>query len=191
MKPYAITGRTRLVNQSLLTKVGIVLSANLLLIAAAKTRVCLGYVDLSLQSLIVPMLALVMGRQLAIAAVSLYLLEGLIGVPVFQGTPERGIGLAYMVGPTGGYLLGFLGVQILAGVENLNQGMWSSHVRLFAVLTRNHVIIHVLGIAWLSVLFGMNTAIAIDMPLWPAAVAKIVIGFAFINMLRQHVGSRT
>lgn len=47
--------------------------------------------------------------------VALYLLEGALGMPVFTGTPEKGIRLAYMVGLTGGYLLSYLPVAWIVG----------------------------------------------------------------------------
>lgn len=167
----------------LLTNVGSVISANLLLIVAAKTRIPLGYVDLSLQSLLVPLLSLVMGRKLAFAAVVMYMMEGIMGVPVFQGTPERGSGLIYMSGATGGYLLGFLVVQMVPISRAIRAGGKSSFAYVIAHLAMSHAVIHVLGIAWLSVLFGINTAIAIDMPFWLGSVAKILVGAGFMSIL--------
>ena len=55
------------------------------------------------------------GWRLGGATVALYLAEGAIGLPVFAGTPEKGIGLAYMAGPTGGYLLGYLVAAVVVG----------------------------------------------------------------------------
>ena len=70
---------------------------------------------MTMQMFVVLTLALALGAQLAGAAVLLYLIEGASGLPVFTGTPEKGIGIAYMVGPTGGYLLGFLLAAIATG----------------------------------------------------------------------------
>ena len=64
---------------------------------------------MTLQTLVVFLIGIAYGWRLAVATVLLYLAEGAVGLPVFAGTPEKGIGLAYMVGPTGGYLLGFVG----------------------------------------------------------------------------------
>src|SRR5260221_12603041 len=63
---------------------------------------------MTMQSLVVLLVGMAFGWRLGAATVLLYLFEGLLGLPVFAGTPEKGIGLAYMAGPTGGYLLGFL-----------------------------------------------------------------------------------
>ena len=80
------------------------MAGTLILILSAKTKVVLGPVDLSLQTLAVFIIAIAFGSRLAVATLLLYIAEGAFGLPVFQGTPEKGIGLAYMVGPTGGYL---------------------------------------------------------------------------------------
>ena len=61
-----------------------------------------------MQTLVVLLLGMAFGARLAAATVLLYLAEGAVGLPVFAGTPERGIGIAYMLGPTGGYLVGFV-----------------------------------------------------------------------------------
>ena len=87
---------------------------------SAKVKVPLWPVDASLQTLALFTIAAAFGRRLAVATVALYLLEGALGLPVFQGTPERGIGLAYMAGPTGGYLVGVykLGFNPAAYLKN-------------------------------------------------------------------------
>ena len=85
-----------------------VIAANALLILSAKIQVPFWPVPMTMQTLVVVALGLGMGLRLGTAAMLLYLVEGAIGLPVFAGTPERGIGLAYMAGPTGGYLAGFL-----------------------------------------------------------------------------------
>jgi len=70
---------------------------------------------MTMQSLVVLLVGMAFGWRLGVATVLLYLFEGLLGLPVFAGTPEKGIGLAYMAGPTGGYLLGFVPAAALTG----------------------------------------------------------------------------
>ena len=53
--------------------------------------------------------------SLAVAGFGLYLLQGAFGLPVFQGTPEKGLGMVYMMGPTGGYLAGFFVAAVVCG----------------------------------------------------------------------------
>ena len=61
-----------------------------------------------MQTFVVLMIGMAFGSRLGVATVLLYLAEGAAGLPVFAGTPEKGIGIAYMMGTTGGYLLGFV-----------------------------------------------------------------------------------
>src|SRR5579862_9024378 len=86
----------------------LVIIGSLVLTLSAKIEVPFWPVPLTMQSLAVLVIGMAYGLRLGALAVLLYLAEGAVGLPVFAGTPERGIGLAYMVGPTGGYLLGFL-----------------------------------------------------------------------------------
>ncbi len=87
------SGNSRIAGQALL-----VLGGTLLLTLSAKTKVFLGPVDLSLQTLAILLIATAFGARLAVATLLLYLVEGAMGFPVFQSTPEKGIGLAYMMG---------------------------------------------------------------------------------------------
>ncbi|TIT45907.1 MAG: biotin transporter BioY, partial [Mesorhizobium sp.] len=92
-------GATRLMTQLLLAIVG-----TLVLALSAKTRVLLGPVDISMQTLAVFLIAAAFGMRLGVATLLLYMAEGAMGFLVFQSTPEKGIGVAYMLGSTGGYL---------------------------------------------------------------------------------------
>ena len=85
-----------------------VLAGVAVLTASAKITVPFWPVPMTLQTMAIMAIALATGPRVACATVLGYLAAGAAGLPVFAGTPERGIGLAYMVGPTGGYLLGYL-----------------------------------------------------------------------------------
>ena len=63
---------------------------------------------MTMQTFVVLLIGITLGWKLAVATISLYLFEGIIGLPVFSGTPEKGVGLVYFVGPTMGYLIGFI-----------------------------------------------------------------------------------
>ena len=86
-----------------------------LLAFSAKLKIPLGPVPFTFQTPVILGLGFFLGPRLGGAVVLAYLLEGALGLPVFAGTPERGLGLAYMVGPTGGYLLGFLLSVLVVG----------------------------------------------------------------------------
>ncbi|MGO4832999.1 biotin transporter BioY, partial [Rhizobiaceae sp. 2RAB30] len=92
-----------------------VVVGSLLLALSARISVPFYPVPLTMQTFVVIGLGLALGPWRAAAAVLLYLAQGAAGLPVFAGTPEKGIGLAYMMGPTGGYLAGYLPAAMLAG----------------------------------------------------------------------------
>ena len=141
----------------LATQIFLAVAGTLLLTVSAKTKVVLGPVDLSLQTLAVFLIAIAFGRRLAVATLLLYLAQGAMGFPVFQSTPEKGIGLAYMVGPTGGYLAGFVVMAAMAGWA-ADRGWDRSAVKLFGVLVVADLIMLLMGTAWLASLIGMEKA---------------------------------
>lgn len=114
--------------------------------ACAKVRVPFWPVPMTLQTFATMAIALAVGPRLAASTLVAYLAVGAAGLPVFAGTPERGLGLAYLVGPTGGYLLGF----VIAGwlVATLAQGRGVSG-RIAAMLA-GLAAIHAAGLCWLA-----------------------------------------
>ncbi|MFN3527297.1 MAG: biotin transporter BioY, partial [Paracoccus sp. (in: a-proteobacteria)] len=87
-----------------------------------------------------------LGPRLGLAAMAAYLGAGAMGLPVFSGSPERGIGLAYMVGPTGGYLLGYLIAAGLIGWLSAGRGWLGRAVAMLAALA----VVYAAGLAWLT-----------------------------------------
>ncbi|MDH5749223.1 MAG: biotin transporter BioY, partial [Rhodospirillales bacterium] len=90
-------------------------AGSLLLILSAKISIPFWPVPMTMQTFAVLVIGMAYGPRLGLATVLLYLAEGAFGMPVFAGTPEKGIGLAYMMGPTGGYLVGFAVSAFLVG----------------------------------------------------------------------------
>ena len=86
----------------------IALIGSIILAISSKVKIPFYPVPMTMQTLVVVMIGIAFGWKLGLASVSLYLFEGIIGLPVFSGTPEKGIGFAYFTGPTMGYLVGFL-----------------------------------------------------------------------------------
>lgn len=125
----------------------------LLLTLSAKTRVVFGPVDMSLETLAVYAIAAAFGMRLGVATLLLYMAEGAAGLPVFQATPEHGLGLAYMMGPTGGYLAGFVIAALIVGWA-ADRGWDRSIVRFFAAVIAGEIVVMGLGFAWLSMLIG-------------------------------------
>ncbi len=132
-------------------------SGTLLLTLAAKTKVVLGPVDLYLGNLAVLAMAAAFGLRLGLATFLLYLAEGAMGFPVFQSTPEKGIGIAYMMGTTGGYLVGMILATALVGWA-ADRGFDRNPLKLFSVMLVGVVLILAFGFAWLATLIGAEKA---------------------------------
>ena len=93
----------------------ITIAGTLLLTISAKIKIPFYPVPMTMQTFVVLFLGIALGPKIGLLTLSLYLFEGIFGLPVFAGTPEKGIGLTYFIGPTGGYLVGFLAATYVAG----------------------------------------------------------------------------
>ncbi len=140
----------RLVWQALL-----VLGGSLILALSAHVSVPFWPVPMTLQTLAVFALSALYGRNLAVATVLAYLVEGALGLPVFAS----GAGLAYLAGPTGGYLISYLFVAALIG-HAADRGLDRNLPALFGVMLVGEAIVLLFGAAWLAVLFGPAKALA-------------------------------
>ena len=133
-------------------------AGSLALALSAKLQIPFYPVPVTMQTFVLLTLAMAYGPRLACAAVGLYLLQGAFGLPVFAGTPEKGIGIAYMLGPTGGYLLGFLLAAGLCGW--LAQRGWDRNVATTALaMLLGNALIYVPGLLWLGMLLGWDKPI--------------------------------
>ena len=137
-----------------LKKFIIVISATLLLTISAKIKVPFYPVPMTMQTFVVVLIGITLGWKLGLAAIILYLFEGAIGLPVFAGTPEKGIGISYMVGPTGGYLIGFITSVFIAGFVNLNKNIFIK----FSLISLAIFAIYLTGVPWLAYLAGWEVA---------------------------------
>lgn len=138
---------------SWLTKALLVVLGTILLTVSAKLKVPFYPVPMTMQVCVVLALGLALGFRLALATVLLYLIEGAAQLPVFAGTPERGSGLAYMMGPTGGYLLGY--AFAAAAVGMLADRGWGRHwAKAILAGLIGLAIIYVPGIVWLGTVIG-------------------------------------
>jgi biotin transport system substrate-specific component len=147
-----------------------------LLTLSAKVKVPFYPVPMTMQTMVVLMLAVAGGARLGVATIGLYLLQGAMGLPVFADTPERGIGLAYMMGPTGGYLLGFLAAGMLAGWSG-DRGYGHSLLGMVGVMTVGHIVIFAFGFSYLALLIGAKAAFMAGVaPFALGTVLKIALG---------------
>jgi biotin transport system substrate-specific component len=127
----------------------------LLLTISAKIKIPFYPVPMTMQTFIVLFLGVTLGPKIALLTVSLYLFEGIFGLPVFAGTPEKGIGLVYFTGPTMGYLIGFLVAVHFSGSFKYDKGPINTFLKLIFSLS----FIYIFGLIWLGVLIGWDKPI--------------------------------
>ena len=126
-----------------------------ILTASAKIQIPFYPVPQTLQTMAVLLIGMAFGAKLGAATVVLYLAAGAAGMPVFAGTPEKGIGMAYMAGPTGGYLLGFVLAAAVCGV--FAQLGWARRLwQVAATMLVGNVLIYACGLLWLGTLIGWD-----------------------------------
>lgn len=155
-------GALRLATQLLLAVAG-----SLLLIASAKAKVVLGPVDMSLQTLAVLGIGAAYGLRLGLATILLYMAQGAMGYPVFQSTPEKGLGIAYMLGSTGGFLAGFVVMVAIVGWA-VDRGWGRSIVKMFGAMLVAEVVMMAMGFSWLALLIGAEKS-------WQFGVAPFIV----------------
>lgn len=136
-----------------------------LMTLAAKTQVPFWPVPMTLHTLAVMGFAVALGPRMACGIFIAYLATGAAGLPVFSGSPERGIGLAYMIGPTGGYLAGFLLASWLTGWLAQNGTLLR---RVFAMLA-GLVVVYACGMTWLVAFVPAAKALSVG-------VAPFILG---------------
>ncbi len=147
-------------------------AGSLLLWACAKIQVPFYPVPVSMGTFAVLAIGMAYGPRLGAVTLLLYLAEGAAGLPVFANTPERGIGLAYMMGPTGGYLVGY--VLAAAAVGGLAARGWDRNVfTAAAAMLFGNALIYIPGLFWLGVLFGWDKPI-LDWGLTPFVIGDLL-----------------
>lgn len=168
-------------DNTILRNVLLAIAGSLALWVSAKINVPFYPVPMTMQTFAVLVIGMAFGWRLGTATVLLYLAEGAVGIPVFSGTPERGIGLAYMFGPTGGYLLGF--ALAAATVGWLAAKGWDRNVySTLAAMIIGTAIIFALGLAWLGFVIGWEKPVLqLGLyPFLPGAVFKIILATAVL-----------
>jgi biotin transport system substrate-specific component len=175
-------------SNSLLNQILLVLAASLLMTVSAKIQVPFWPVPMTMQTYMVIVIGLALGPRLGPAAVAAYLVQGTLGLPVFAGTPEKGIGLAYMTGPTGGYLLGFLLAAVIAG-QCAARGFDRHWPKALLSACAAMLAIYVCGLSWLSTLIGMDKAIEFGaMPFLLGDALKIILAMVTLPWAWKLLG---
>ncbi len=151
----------------------VIVLGSIALTISAKIKIPFYPVPMTMQTFVVLLLGLSFGYKIGLSAVGLYLIEGIIGLPVFSNTPERGIGIAYFTGPTMGYLIGFLCACYLASFVKFND----NYFKIFIKLTLAVSTIYIFGVLWLGNIIGW------DKPIFSLGVAPFLLAELFKILL--------
>ena len=122
---------------------------------SAKIKIPFYPVPMTMQTFVVLFLGISFGYKIALSTIGLYLIEGIIGLPVFSNSPEKGVGLVYFTGPTMGYLIGFLSACYLASKIKVNDNFIVILIKLIVATST----IYILGLIWLGTLIGWDKPI--------------------------------
>jgi len=155
-------------NLKILKYILIIFLGSILLTISSKIKIPFYPVPMTMQTFVVLFLGMSFGYKIGLATVGLYLLEGIIGLPVFSNSPEKGVGLVYFTGPTMGYLIGFLLATSMAGYFKFNGNLLNSFIKLLISVST----IYILGIFWLGTLIGWDKPI-IQLGVTPFLLAEL------------------
>tara|TARA_Y100000992_G_scaffold176196_1_gene118818 strand:- start:36 stop:584 length:549 start_codon:yes stop_codon:yes gene_type:complete len=156
-------------NSKILKYILIVFAGSVLLTISSKIKIPFYPVPMTMQTFVVLFLGISLGYKIGLATVSLYLIEGLLGLPVFSNSPEKGVGIVYFTGPTMGYLIGFLFATFLAGYFNFKENILINFFKLLVSVS----IIYIMGIMWLGSLIGWDKPI-IQLGVTPFLLAELL-----------------
>ena len=144
------------------------LLGSILLTISAKIKIPFYPVPMTMQTFVVLFLGISFGYKVGVATIFLYLLEGIAGLPVFSNSPEKGIGIAYFVGPTMGYLIGFIFASFLAGYFKYS----SNYLINFLKILISTSVIYFFGVIWLGTLIGWDKPI-FQLGVFPFLLAEL------------------
>ena len=159
----------------------IIFVGSLILAISSKIKIPFYPVPMTMQTFVVLFFGISFGYKIGIATLSLYLLEGILGLPVFSNSPERGVGLVYFTGPTMGYLLGFLSACFLASFVKSKD----NYFLIFTKLILSVSTIYILGVLWLGILIGWDKPI-IQLGVMPFLLAEL-FKIALLTLISKKI----
>lgn len=142
-------------DSQLIKNIFIAFIGTLFLAISSKIKIPFYPIPMTMQTFVVLFIGLALGWRLGLMTVSLYLFEGIFGLPVFSGTPEKGLGIVYFTGPTMGYLLGFLITVFFTGYFKYDKNIFLNFLKLSFATS----FIYILGVTWLGFLIGWEKPI--------------------------------
>ena len=168
-------------NVKIIKYILIIFLGSILLTISSKIKIPFYPVPMTMQTFVVLFLGMSFGYKIGLATVSLYLIEGIIGLPVFSNSPEKGVGLVYFTGPTMGYLIGFLIATFLAGYFKFEGNLLNSFIKLLISVST----IYILGVFWLGTLIGWDKPI-IQLGVTPFLLAEI-FKIVILTLLAKNI----
>ncbi len=168
-------------NVRMLKYILIIFLGSILLTISSKIKIPFYPVPMTMQTFVVLFLGMSLGYKIGLATVSLYLIEGIIGLPVFSNSPEKGVGLVYFTGPTMGYLIGFLIATFLAGYFKFGGNLLNSFIKLLISVST----IYILGVFWLGSLIGWDKPI-IHLGVTPFLLAEL-FKIVILTLLAKNI----
>ena len=151
----------------------IIFLGSVILTISAKIKIPFYPVPMTMQTFVVLFFGVSFGYKIALATIGLYVIEGILGLPVFSNSPEKGIGLAYFTGPTMGYLVGFFSACFIASFTKVED----NYLIIFGKLILAVSTIYILGVLWLGILIGW------DKPIFELGVAPFLLAEIFKLLL--------
>ena len=168
-------------NSRILKYILVIFLGSILLTISSKIKIPFYPVPMTMQTFVVLFLGMSFGHKVGLATVSLYLVEGIIGLPVFSNSPEKGVGFVYFTGPTMGYLIGFLFATFLAGYFNFKGNILNNFVKLLISVST----IYMLGIFWLGSLIGWDKPV-IQLGATPFLLAEL-FKIVILTLLAKNI----
>ena len=166
----------------------IALIGSIILAISSKIKIPFYPVPMKMQTLVVLAIGALFGWKLGIATISLYLFEGIIGLPVFAGTPEKGVGLVYFTGTTMGYILGFIPAVFFSGLIKVNfkNNLIVRFILNFLLYAFSVSFIYFFGLIWLLNFIPIEKLWALGaLPFLPAEILKVSILAIFMTVLSK------
>jgi len=152
----------------ILKSIIVIFLGTIILTISAKVKIPFYPVPMTMQTFVVLFLGLSFGYKIGLATVSLYLIEGIAGLPVFSNSPERGVGLVYFTGPTMGYLIGFLFACFFSSLVRIEDNFFKILIKLILSVS----IIYILGIIWLGIILGWEKPL-FELGVYPFLIAEL------------------
>lgn len=168
---------------SYLKNILLILFGSFLLAVSAKVQVPFWPVPMTMQTFVVFLIGMSYGMRLSIFTLLVYIIQGALGFPVFA----TGTGLAYLMGPTAGYIYGMFFAVTLIGFL-AEKGFSSSYFLSLISLLIGSIIIFSIGVGYLGLIVGYDKAISFGLlPFIPSELFKIALAVVLMPTISKFI----